>query len=260
MKTVGHDPRADTGQHQLLAYVADLELEVDRLRKLTQFVQCETRRSVEEIHQACVKAEGKSDGAPQIVEIAAVVRELAAVLKDGYEPTGYHPAHDQVVAIALRPLIEQIFRWQQRLLSAPEATLHLELTIEHVDWFPARLRHILDNLISNALRFRDPSKGEARVSLTVARTSDGYALRVSDNGLGMSWNKRAEAFELYHRAGPARATGLGVGIAVVKLLLEQSGGKLKVESGEGQGTSFLAILPYYTAQDYLDSSATISLH
>jgi signal transduction histidine kinase len=101
------------------------------------------------------------------------------------------------------------------------------------------------------LRYRDATKGEARVSLAIGRVSNGYELRVSDNGLGMPWQRRAEAFEIYYRAGPARAAGLGVGVAVVKLLLEQSGGSLQVESGDGQGTSFVAVLPYYAAEDYL---------
>jgi signal transduction histidine kinase len=187
----------------------------------------------------------------QLAAISNSAHEFSIVLRDGYESSGYHPAHDQVVAIALRPLIEQVFRWQQRLQSAPEAILHLELSTEHVDWFPARLRHILDNLISNSLRYRDTAKGEARVTLSITRCTIGYELRVSDNGLGMPWKKRAEALELYHRSGPARTAGLGVGVAVVKLLLEQSGGSLNVESGAGQGTSFVAVLPYFTATDYL---------
>src|SRR4051794_35537431 len=44
-------------------------------------------------------------------------------------------------------------------------------------------------------------------------------------------------------SGPARAAGLGVGLAVVRLLVEQSGGTLTVDSGAGQGTTFVAMLP-----------------
>jgi signal transduction histidine kinase len=80
-----------------------------------------------------------------------------------------------------------------------------------------------------------------------------YELRVSDNGVGMPWNRRSEAFELFYRVGAARTAGVGVGVAVVKLLVEQSGGSLTVESGNGQGTSFVALLPRYTADDYLDA-------
>jgi len=242
---------AKSDQHLLLAYIADLELEVDRLRKLSQFMQHEARLAMTAIRAACEESSATQDHPAQLASVSKSADEFSNVLRDSYEPTGYHPAHDQVVAIALRPLVEQVFRWQQRLLAAPEAMLHLELATEHVDWFPARLRHILDNLISNSLRYRDPTKGEARVTLSIARCAQGYELRVSDNGLGMPWKARAEALELYHRSGPARTAGLGVGIAVVKLLLEQSGGCLTVESGAGQGTSFLAVLPYFTASDYL---------
>jgi signal transduction histidine kinase len=62
---------------------------------------------------------------------------------------------------------------------------------------------------------------------------------------------RDEILELSFRAGAVRAAGLGVGLAVVKLLAEQSGGTLTVDSGEGRGTSFVVVLPRYDAEDYL---------
>jgi signal transduction histidine kinase len=240
-----------SNQHLLLAYIADLELEVDRLRKHAQFLQQESGETVQRIQQACRDATPPNGSSLPFAEVKEATQHFAEVLQDTYEPPGYHPAHDQVVAIAIRPLIEQVFRWQQRLLAAPKAMLHMELACEHVEWFPARLRHILDNLLSNALRYRDLAKGEARVSLGLTRLTEGYELRISDNGLGMPWDKRAEAFELFYRAAPARAAGLGVGLAVVKLLVEQSGGSLTVDSGAGQGTSFVVMLPRFDVADFL---------
>lgn len=58
-------------------------------------------------------------------------------------------------------------------------------------------------------------------------------------------------FELFYRAAPTRAAGLGIGLPVVKMLVEQSGGTLTVESGEGQGTTFTLVLPRYDVDDYL---------
>jgi signal transduction histidine kinase len=237
--------------HLLLAYVADLELEVDRLRKQGQFVQHEARGALKRIRALCGDAAGAGEAPPPLCEIDQAAKQLAAVLRDLQEAPGYHPAHDQVVAIAIRPLAEQVFRWQQRLVGAAEVSLRLELESEHVEWFPARLRHILDNLLSNSLKYRDPAKAESWVRLGVRASPEGYELRVSDNGVGLPRGEHAQVFELFYRAAPARAAGLGVGLAVVKLLVEQSGGALTVDSGAGQGTTFVALLPRYDVDDYL---------
>src|SRR5258708_2844778 len=85
--------------HLLLAYGADLDVEVDRLRKQGQFVQHETRGTLKRIQLLCVNAAGAKDGAA-LAEVDQTVRQLAEVLRDLQEPTGYHPSHDQVIAIA----------------------------------------------------------------------------------------------------------------------------------------------------------------
>jgi len=235
----------------LLAYVTDLELEVDRLRRQGQFVQHEVRETLKRIQLLSTDATQAGNTPPPLAEIDQAAKQLAAVLRDLQEQPGYHPAYDQVIAIAVRPLVEQVFRWQQRLVGAAEVTLRLELESDHVEWFPARLRHILDNLISNALKYRDPGKVEAWVQLGLRVSPEGYEFRLSDNGIGLPVGKRDQMFELFCRAAPARAAGLGVGLAVVKLLVEQSGGTLTVDSGEGQGTTFLMVLPRYDIDDFL---------
>ena len=233
--------------HLLLAYVADLELEVDRLRKQGQFLRHEARGTLKLIRGLC---ERPADGAAPLTEVAAAVRDLAGVLDDLREPPGYHPAHDQVVAIAVRPLVEQAFRWQRRLTRNAEVVLRLELEAEHVEWFPARLRHVLDNLLSNALRYRDPVKAESWVLVGLRSSGEAYEFRVSDNGMGLPDHAR-RTFELLSRAAPVRAAGLGVGLPVVRLLVEQSGGTLAVRSEEGRGTDFVLTLPRYDLADYL---------
>ena len=230
--------------HRLLAYVADLELEVDRLRKQAGFIRQEVRDGLRRIGRLAA-----GPAAPD--EVAAAVRDLAAVLSDLHDPPGYHPAHDQVVAVAIRPLAEQVFRSQRRLTGNAEVALRLELEADHVEWFPARLRHILDNLFSNALRYRDPVKTEAWVLLGLRATDAAYELRVSDNGMGLPAGEGQRAYELLSRAGPVRAAGLGVGLPVVRLLVEGSGGTLAVRSEEGRGTDFVLTLPRYDVSDYL---------
>ena len=132
------------------------------------------------------------------------MRRFADVLRDVRVPRGYHPAHDHVIAIAVRPLIEQVFRWQQRFLNAPHVAIRLELQSEQIDWFPARLRHILENLISNGVRYRDVGKGETRLTLGLRILPAGYEIRVSDNGIGLRPKEHADVVESFHRSAPAR--------------------------------------------------------
>jgi C4-dicarboxylate-specific signal transduction histidine kinase len=241
--------RPAAGDHRLAAYVADLELEVDRLRKQGQFV----RQAVQDTLKEIVR---EADGAaaanvPVVAAMVTAASDLAGMLHELREPPGYHPAHDQVVAIAVRPLVEQVFRWQQRLLGARDVQLRLNLETDHVEWFPARLRHVLDNLLSNALRYRDPAKADSWVEVRLRGTGGGYEIQVSDNGLGLTADAREHLFELLYRAAPIRPAGPGVGLAVVKLLVEQSGGTLTVDSGRGQGTTFTVSLPPYDLNDHL---------
>ncbi len=230
--------------HQLLAYVADLELEVDRLRKQGGFIRHEVRDGLRRIERLVAGPSGPT-------EISSAIKDLASILEDLHEPPGYHPAHDQVVPIAIRPLAEQVYRAQRRLTGNSEVELKLELQEDHVEWFPGRLRHILDNLFSNALRFRDPMRKEAWVVLALRTSDSTYEFRVSDNGTGLPDRSGNQAFELLSRAAPVREAGIGVGLPVVRLLVEQSGGTLTVRSEEGRGTDIAITLPRYDLADYL---------
>ena len=240
MVQTARNPRdGGTDLPRLLAYVVDLEVEVDRLRRHNRLVQDQVRAALH----------GLRDRPP--ADGPAAVDEVLGLLHDLQDLPGYHPAHDQVVSLAVRPLAEQLFRWHQRQAGATRVTFELKLEAESIDWFPARLRLILDNLLSNALKYGDPDKAEMRVTLEFRTTPEGYEFCLTDNGVGMGAAERARAFDLLSRAAPARLPGLRVGLPVVKLLVEQSGGSIAVSSGEGQGTTVRVLLPRYELDDYL---------
>ncbi|NLS94038.1 MAG: ATP-binding protein [Planctomycetaceae bacterium] len=245
-------PSEESQLQAVMIYAADLELEVDRLRRRDCFLEQEARRYIRQVLQLCNDDASPREKSGPLPRIAASCEEFAGVLRDLSDPTGYHPAFDQVTAVAVRPMIEQVFRWQQRLSGVGGAVLRLDLETEHVTWFPARLRHILDNLISNALRFPDRSKGEIRVGLSLRSRPEGYEFQVADNGLGKPSEQISSLVEFFYRAAPIRAANLDVGFAVVKLLVEQCCGSITVTAGEGQGTNVTVLLPRFDLDDYID--------
>lgn len=228
-----------TSQHRLnllSAYVTELELEVDRLRKQLQLVCQEGRELCSDTGD---ESPTRRDG----------FRSLLDNIRDEVHTP---PALDRIVPIDIQELIESVFRWQQRLENRPEARLVLNSECQRINWFPVRLRHILQNLVANALRFNDPGKGEGRVSVAVKSGSGSYEIRVADNGLGMPENQLINLLQPMYRELESQRSELGVGLSIVKHLIEQSGGELSVDSGEGTGSCFVVSLPMYDQGDFLE--------
>jgi len=99
------------------------------------------------------------------------------------------------------------------------------------------------NLVSNAVKY-SPRGG--RVSLALEDAGKKLILRVSDQGMGMSPVQMAGLFQKFYRAPDARRSGIrgtGLGLYLVKLLVEAHSGTVSVQSAPGQGTTFTVELP-----------------
>jgi two-component system, OmpR family, phosphate regulon sensor histidine kinase PhoR len=103
-----------------------------------------------------------------------------------------------------------------------------------------RLRQLVDNLISNAIKYSD-SGGEVRVE---ARADDGHVVVcVRDSGPGIRAEHHAQIFEKFGRAGSTTKPGTGLGLFLARSFAEAHGGSLRVESAPGDGTVFELRLP-----------------
>ncbi|MDX6554868.1 MAG: hypothetical protein QOD86_1063 [Miltoncostaeaceae bacterium] len=107
----------------------------------------------------------------------------------------------------------------------------------------ARLGQVIDNLLSNALKFT-PSGG--RVDLRTARRGRQVELEVADTGMGISPADQLRLFERFYRTGAATGQsipGTGLGLAITKMIVEAHGGRIDVQSEEGRGSTFQVVLP-----------------
>ena len=110
---------------------------------------------------------------------------------------------------------------------------------------PAKLLHVVSNLLGNAVKFVPADAGCVRVATDV--TADGVVLSVEDNGPGIPDEYRTSIFELFTRVpdpdarGPA--VGTGIGLAIVKRVVEAHGGTVWVESAARGGSRFRVRLP-----------------
>ncbi|QNI53322.1 two-component system sensor histidine kinase [Synechococcus sp. BIOS-E4-1] len=139
--------------------------------------------------------------------------------------------------VDLRPLLEEVVRAQGSAL-ARELTLELpaEGSSSMALGDAARLRQVLLNLIENAHKY---SPAEQPIQLRLRSGINNLTLEVEDRGIGIPLQDQAYVFDRFHRgANTTGQSGSGVGLSVVKLLLEAMGGSIKVRSEPGMGSCF----------------------
>ena len=135
-----------------------------------------------------------------------------------------------------RPLCDRL---QHRL------TVTLPAHPIHVDADPTRLAQVLGNLLNNACKFT-PTPG-GRVELTLERDAAQAVIRVRDNGVGIAADQMARIFEMFVQVDTSlerSASGLGIGLTLVRTLVELHGGTVEAASaGVGRGSEFVIRLP-----------------
>ncbi len=113
------------------------------------------------------------------------------------------------------------------------------------------LREVLDNMVSNALKFTPPGPPERVIHLRVRNHPEGGVVEVQDDGPGFTPEDRARAFERFAKLS-ARPTGgepsTGLGLSIVRSLTEAMGGRIELESQPGRGSTFRVILPAQGAE------------
>ncbi|MES2274953.1 MAG: HAMP domain-containing sensor histidine kinase [Bacteroidota bacterium] len=106
-----------------------------------------------------------------------------------------------------------------------------------------KFNRVLDNLISNALKF---SKEKDNLDIILSRENNMALLQVQDHGLGIPKDMLPHIFERFTKAGRSGLKGeasTGLGLSIVKQIIEKHGGKISVESEEGKGSCFSIRLP-----------------
>ncbi len=105
-----------------------------------------------------------------------------------------------------------------------------------------RVRVILNNLISNAIRFQRDDSDTHRIEVSANIHPDGVVLKVSDNGIGIQPEYQERVFDLFFRA-TEKYTGNGFGLYITKEMVNKLEGKILVDSSVNKGTTVSVLLP-----------------
>jgi two-component system sensor histidine kinase BaeS len=140
----------------------------------------------------------------------------------------------------MQPLVEEVAGEFAGPFAAEGIRLERALAPVKADVDPGRIRQVLSNLLSNALKFT-PEGGRALVE--VGAEGDRVTVRVSDSGPGIPSDELPHVFERFFRGRGAGGAGSGIGLTVVADLVRVHGGTVDLESAPGTGTTVTVRLP-----------------
>jgi len=144
----------------------------------------------------------------------------------------------EMVAEIVRPMARQ---------RGTDLELEIAPALRAISVDSVRLKQILYNLLSNAIKF---TSSGGHVRLHVMASADETTFAVEDTGIGISAEDQQRLFREFERIDPEGGhRGTGLGLALTKHLVELHGGRIRIESTPGQGSTFTVVLPNGTSQD-----------
>lgn len=195
------------------------------------------------------RADGKRESAPLVLDmmerqVAQMVRLVDDLLDVSRIAHGTIPLRRERVELAA--IVHQAVETVQPLVVqlGHELTITLPTEPIYVDADPARLTQVVGNLLNNACKFTEPG---GRIQLSVEPERDQAVIRVKENGLGIAAEHLADIFDMFAQIDTSLErsnAGLGLGLMLVKTLVEQHGGSVEACSdGVGHGTQFVVRMP-----------------
>ncbi|WP_426492151.1 PAS domain-containing sensor histidine kinase [Hymenobacter sp. 102] len=214
-----------TASHDLKAPIANIEGLLDALREYLPPTEAEPM-----IPRLLAMMQGA------VTRFRQTVGHLTDVSRLQYGQT--QPAE----AIVLATIIEDVRQDLAPLLESTGGRLELALRECPTVYFPTKdLRSILYNLLSNALKYHSPERPPL-VQVRASCTDTHVHIAVTDNGLGLNEQQQSKLFMLFRRLHN-HVDGSGVGLFMIKRIIENAGGTITVQSQPEVGSTFLVTLP-----------------
>lgn len=185
-----------------------------------------------------------ADGLARIQNQSTLLTKLIDDLHELAQAEAHQIVLDQR-PVHIGALVDQIVNSFQPEADSKQIKLNVELLgkLPELNIDPERIRQVIFNLLSNAVRYT-PENGQIKVSAEQVESQ--VEIRVKDNGVGIDPADLPHVFDRFYRTDKARnreKSGSGLGLAIVKALVEAHGGTVSVQStGVGQGTLFIVSL------------------
>jgi signal transduction histidine kinase len=234
-------------QDKLESYAADLERSNEQLKTFAHTLAHEVKSPLSVVVSCLQMLEAKYgtafDGETQelVHDATRSVQGLSELVNELLEFARVGSEDDEFGSVDMESLFYHVYAMLRPIIRHAGASLtHDPLPTVHGN--EIQLRQLLQNLISNAIKYRGPNRPAIHIS--AGEDMDRWVFSIKDNGLGIAPDLQQRIFEVFVRVHhPDEIPGTGIGLAFCKRIVEHHGGQIWVESQPGQGSTFYFSLP-----------------
>jgi len=144
--------------------------------------------------------------------------------------------------VSMGMLVDTVMRDVEPLARERGVRLRKKGAFPSVNGYRNRLYQVMYNLVENAVKYMDQTSG-ALVEVSCKTGESEHLFSVRDNGPGIPPEHHSKVFQIFYTLEPERVSGTGIGLSIVKKIVENHGGRIWLESEPGQGTTFSFTLP-----------------
>ncbi len=170
-----------------------------------------------------------------VKRLKGTVRDLTEIAKVQKE------IHDDIAMVPLRDMLEEVKQDINALITESAASIIARFEVPQLQMAPKNVRSIFYNLLTNAIKYRSPQR-PLRILIETRYQEQYIVLSVIDNGIGIDPSLQHKLFTMFKRLH-THVEGTGIGLYIVKRIIENYGGKVAVESDLDQGTTFRLFFP-----------------
>lgn len=216
-----HEILLDTISHDIKAPLTNLVLAVDLLKTIP-FGDTKQYHTVLGIVEGGVK------------KMKNIINELTDIRRQEHK----YKAEEEV--LNFEDILEDVRLTLANEIKASGTFTTIELNVIKITFSKRKLRSILYNLVSNAIKYKLPDR-KPQILIKTLRENDWIVITVKDNGIGIDQDKKDEVFFKYVRV-ENKVEGSGIGLYLVRELVNNSGGKITLKSTLGEGSEFKVYL------------------
>ncbi|MGY4877886.1 PAS domain-containing protein [Vreelandella aquamarina] len=222
------------------AYAASHDLR-QPLRMVTSYAQLLERHLGNELDEdATMMLHYMRDGATRMDNMLLSLLDYSRVGRKG----------QPIQKMPLKEALDEALHFLHPTIEEANAQLTIDQEWPEVYASPDEMTRLFQNLISNALKYRDPKRA-VEIGIHITPCEQHWEICINDNGIGIAADQMGRLFKVFQRLHTQEQyEGTGVGLAICRKIVERHGGEITVESGgESQGSRFFFTLPMLIQQD-----------